>query len=107
MTLSKPAVLALTLVVMLLRSGAAQAKGPQLVGPFTKDDYPQAVIDRPLTLPAGMVEVELGSRFTSRRFAPDVFEPTGADDTYADLAIRVGVTDRFQIEAGTAFSLDH
>ena len=82
----------------------------RLVGPFTRDDYPQAVIDRPLTLPAGMVEGEIGGRFVSRSFRPFAFLPSvtdGIDDWFLDLAVRVGITDRVQLEAGTAFSLDH
>jgi len=92
---------------------ASADDGPaRLVGPFTRDDYPQAVIDRPLTLPAGMVEGEIGGRFVSQRqtFQPFTFYPplvSGVDDWYLDLAIRVGITDRIQLEAGTAFSLDH
>ena len=80
-----------------------------LVGPFEKDAYPQAVIDRPLTLPAGMVEGELGFQFTSRPVpSPDRFSVGGiVDDWDADVTLRVGVTDRLQLEVGTAFSLDH
>jgi len=94
-------------VCLLLRAapGAAQ---PQLVGPFTKEDYPQAVIDRPLTLPAGMVEGELGVTFSSVRLPapPDPeFSVTGIDQWTMDGTLRVGVTDRIQAEVGTAFSL--
>jgi hypothetical protein len=85
---------------------AAQSDAP-LVGPFTRDDYPQAIIDRPLTLPAGMVEAELGASFVSTHFPPQLRGITGFDEWFADVALRVGVTDRVQIEAATAFSLDY
>jgi hypothetical protein len=85
-------------------AGAASAPVPW-VGPFTRDDYPRAVIDRPLTLPAGMVEGEVGVGFSSIGVgAPQAF---AVDDWNADVTLRVGVTDRLQIEAGTSFSLDH
>ena len=46
----------LALVLLTLASGAARVlaaepAGARLVGPFPKDEYPQALIDRPLTLP--------------------------------------------------------
>src|SRR5213594_4306831 len=86
---------------------SADGDAPRLVGPFTREDYPRALIDRPLTLPAGMVEAEIGGDFVSQRFVTPVFGVGGADDWNVDVAIRVGVTDRFQVEAGTAFSLEH
>ena len=82
------------------------ATAAQLVGPFTKADYPREVIDRPLTLPAGMVEGEVGFDFVSTRFEP-VLGIGGADEWLADLTLRVGLTDWLQVEAGTAFSLDY
>lgn len=82
------------------------ATAQQLVGPFRKADYPQAVIDRPLTLPAGMVEGEAGFTFVSTRF-PRVLGIGGADEWLSDLTLRVGITDWLQVEAGTAFSLDY
>lgn len=94
-------------LAILTRSAAADPVDPRLVGPFTRDDYPQAVIDRPLTLPAGMVEGEVGGTFTSFRLVEPMFGLSGSDDWDVDLTVRVGVTDRLQIEAGTAFSLDH
>ena len=112
MTRSRLVFALFTLVTLLARTTAAQS--PALVGPFTRDDYPQALIDRPLTLPAGMVEAESGWSFVSQRFDvrwqrlnADGFRVGGSDDWNADLALRVGVTDRIQIEAGTSFSLDH
>ena len=66
MTRSRLVVALFTLVTLLARTTAAQS--PALVGPFTRDDYPQALIDRPLTLPAGMVEAESGWSFVSQRF---------------------------------------
>jgi len=84
--------------------GAAE---PQLVGPFSKDDYPQAVIDRPLTLPAGMVEAELGATYSSFRFPVENSTPSGINEWTTDVTLRVGITDRIQVEAGTAFSLDY
>lgn len=98
------------LLLAMLAAVAAADDGPaRLIGPFTRDDYPQAVIDRPLTLPAGMVEGELAGRFVSRSFPPLAYSSltAGVDDWFLDLAVRVGVTDRVQLEAGTAFSLDH
>src|SRR5256885_16433141 len=88
-------------------SAGAELGAAQLVGPFTRDDYPQAIIDRPLTLPARMVEAEVGGRFTSLRFAMPVLGVGGTDDWDGDLAVRGGVTDLIQLEAGTAFSPDH
>jgi hypothetical protein len=103
----------LVLVALSVAPGEAEDSTP-LVGPFTRDTYPQAVIDRPLTLPAGMVEGESGWQFVSQRFVtpidfatPLTFASSGTDDWNADVALRVGVTDRVQVEAGTAFSLDH
>lgn len=80
---------------------------PQLVGPFAKDAYPQRVIDRPLTLPAGMVEGEVGAQFLSTRIDSSFFGVRGSDSWDGTIAIRAGVTDRIQIEAGTSFSLDY
>lgn len=54
-----------------------------------------------------MLEVEVGGSFSSLSLPEPTFGVTGADDWDLDLAVRVGVTDRLQIEAGTAFSLDH
>lgn len=92
---------------------SARADAP-LVGPFTRETYPQAVIDRPLTLPAGMVEGELGATFHSNTLT---LRPGGSfgtthfydrtDDWDLDVDLRVGVTDRVEVEAGTSFSLDH
>ena len=104
--------LVVAFVVLSLRlPGAVGAEvGARLVGPFTKDEYPQALIDRPLTLPAGMVEGELGWSFVSERLDPAILEIPGAkltraDEWLLDVALRVGVTDRIQVEVGTAFSL--
>ena len=47
---------AIVLLGTITRCAGAEPVGARLVGPFAKDEYPQAVIDRPLTLPAGMVE---------------------------------------------------
>jgi hypothetical protein len=91
----------------LLAASIAPAEESRLIGAFAKDEYPQAVIDRPLTLPAGMVEAEVGGRFSSIRFDAPVFGAGGADDWDIDFGARVGVTDRLQIEAGTGFSLSH
>ena len=96
----------LALLTLLTPPLEAATDAPRLVGPFAKDEYPQAVIDRPLTLPAGMVEGEIGASFVSQRFElqPQAF--AGADDWYAGVLFRVGITDRIQVETGTAFSLD-
>jgi hypothetical protein len=96
----------IALLVVLMPS-IAPAGEARLVGPFAKDEYPQAVIDRPLTLPAGMVEAEVGGRFRSIRFDTPIFGVGGADDWDIDFGVRLGVTDRIQVEAGTAFSLAH
>lgn len=96
------------LLATLVPRAGAQDGPSRLVGPFTREDYPQAVIDRPLTLPAGMVEGELGGTFLSQRFPePLLGGIRGTDDWDLDVALRVGVTDRIQLEAGTVFSLDH
>ena len=90
---------------------AAAAEEARLVGPFAKDEYPQAVIDRPLTLPAGMIEGEVGFSFLSLPSNPAVVDPIlgvkGADQWLMDVSLRVGVTDRIQVEVGSAFSLDY
>jgi hypothetical protein len=100
-------VVGLAIVCLLLRAAPAAAE-PQLVGPFPKDEYPQAVIDRPLTLPAGMVEGELGATYTSLRLDVPVYaNPQGVNEWTTDVTLRAGVTDRLQVEAGTAFSLDY
>jgi len=102
-------VVGLAVVCLLLRAAPGAAE-PQLVGPFTKDEYPQAVIDRPLTLPAGMVEGELDTTFSSTRFpSPDrtYFSVNGIDQWTMDGTLRLGITDRFQAEVGTSFSLDY
>lgn len=102
--------LALALITLawgLSSAVVAESADARLVGPFAKEDYPQAVIDRPLTLPAGMVEGELGFSFVSQRFDPAILAISGADEWLLDVALRVGVTDRIQVEAGTAFSLDY
>src|SRR5689334_15257423 len=101
--------LLVVLVVSGLLAAAARADddGPKLVGPFAKDEYPQAVIDRPLTLPAGMVEGELGATFASTRFAEPQFNVTGIDQWIGDVTLRGGITDRIQLDVGTFFSLDY
>ena len=78
-----------------------------MIGPFEKDAYPQALIDRPLTLPAGMIEGEIGGAFASRRLEEPVLGVSSIDEWTADVGVRLGVTDRVQIEVGTAFSLDY
>jgi hypothetical protein len=99
--------LALVLVGLQVWVAGAEDDLAKTVGPFAKDEYPQALIDRPLTLPAGMVEGELGATFTSVRFEEPIFGVGGIDAWDGDVALRVGVTDRIQLEAGTAFSLDY
>jgi hypothetical protein len=94
-------------IALCLVPSAALAAEFRLVGPFAKEEYPQAVIDRPLTLPAGMVEAEVGGRFSSIRFDMPIFGVGGADDWDIDFGARFGVTDRIQVEAGTGFSLSH
>ena len=86
---------------------AAEWSDDPRVGPFAKDEYPQAVIDRPLTLPAGMVEGELGATFRSYKFPVPNLDVTGFDEWTGDVTLRVGVTDRIQVDVGTAFSLDY
>src|SRR5689334_14866083 len=85
---------AIVLCLTVAAPALADDDTPRLVGRFTRADYPQALIDRPLTLPAGMVEVELGGTCVSQRFDPPLFGVGGTDDWYADLAVRVGITDR-------------
>jgi hypothetical protein len=97
----------LALLATLVASVGAEDGPPRLVGPFTREDYPQAVIDRPLTLPAGMVEAEIGGTFVSQRFGTPVLGVGGADDWDLDVDLRIGLTDRIQLGVGTAFSLDH
>jgi hypothetical protein len=104
----RPIHLALAIAILVAPLAAAQPDAARLVGPFAKDEYPQALIDRPLTLPAGMVEGELAATFTSVRVDPSEFLGVrGIDEWTADVALRVGVTDWLQVEAGTAFSLDY
>src|SRR5262245_28673332 len=96
----------LVCLALAVRAGA-EDDGTRLVGPFTRADYPQAVIDRPLTLPAGTVGADPGGDFVSRRLETSLFGFAGADDWNLDLALRVGITDWLQAEAGTTFSLVH
>ena len=101
-------VVAVALMLLGLPTSVAAAEDAKLVGPFAKDEYPQAVIDRPLTLPAGMVEGELGATFTSTRFVVPPFSSIAGIDAWdGDVTLRVGVTDRIQAEVGTSFSLDY
>jgi hypothetical protein len=72
--------LAVAIVIILAPLAGAQPDEARLVGPFAKDEYPQALIDRPLTLPAGMVEGELGFAFTSLRFDPAIVLGVGGID---------------------------
>jgi hypothetical protein len=98
----------LLLLALVLRGAARGDEGiAQLVGPFAKDAYPQRIIDRPLTLPAGMVEGEVGAQFLSTRFDREFLGVSGFDAWDGTVALRVGVTDRLQVEAGTSFSLDY
>lgn len=46
-----PRRVALTLVVVFARAASGDPGTARLVGPFAPEEYPQAVIDRPLTLP--------------------------------------------------------
>lgn len=102
--------LAALLALFAVATCRAEAPATTLQGPFTRDTYPQAVIDRPLTLPAGMVEGELGSAFRTQTL-PAQYSPTRREITFEDWLIdgtlRVGLTDRIQLEAGTAFVVDH
>ena len=58
-----------------------------------------------------MVEAEVGGTFASTRvnvstgFGFPLSQPF--DDWDVDATVRVGITDRIQFEAGTAFSIDH
>jgi hypothetical protein len=54
-----------------------------------------------------MVEAEVGGTFVSQRFVTPVFGVGGTDDWNLDVAVRVGITDRLQVDVGTAFSLEH
>lgn len=110
---SSALVATIALIFVALTPTAHAESDAALVGPFTRDTYPQALIDRPLTLPAGMVEGELGATYRSNSFKARYFFSRSrvlsgtTDDWDLDLGLRVGVTDRIQLEAGTAFSLDH
>jgi hypothetical protein len=55
--------LLLVLLTAIARVASAESDEARLVGPFANVDHPQALIDRPLTLPAGRVEGELGATF--------------------------------------------
>lgn len=88
-------------------AGIAAAEPAKLVGPFEKSEYPTALIDRPLTLPAGMIEAELGFGFTSQEIDPPIVGIAQTDEWVIDATLRAGVTDRIQVEVGTAFSLDY
>src|SRR5438128_426131 len=81
-------------------SAGAEPGAARLVGPFTRDDYPQAIIDRPLTLPARMVEAEVGAQFTSLRYV--TFANSGRVLPEVDLAAptRWRLTDWLWLRAG-------
>jgi hypothetical protein len=100
-----------TVMVVVCAPAFAWEDAP-LIGPFDKAEYPRALIDRPLTLPAGMVEGDVGFAFASRRFDEPFLRSTslevaGYDEWTADITLRAGLTDRVQLEVGTAFSLDY
>ena len=67
------------------------------MGPFTKETYPQALIDRPLTLVKGMLEV---------RAALAIVKITGAD-TGIGLGVGAGygITDQLEIGLATGIQL--
>lgn len=97
--------------VVLASAMPAHAAG---VGPFAKSDYPVSLIDRPLTLPSGMVEARLEAAFTSFTIPLGAFDPNtqrfGIRDFHFDNwdlvgNLAVGITDRLQVELGTSFSI--
>ncbi len=92
----------------LLRAGILMA-APALVGigraegeiaPIDKYHYPQAVIDRPLTLPRGMLELRTAFAFTSLDFFS-----LRLDDWDMIASGGYGITDRLQLDIATVFSL--
>ncbi len=92
---------------VVARAASAASDATHLVGPFTLADYPRAVIDRPLTLPRGVVEGEVGFSFASQTLDPAFLGVGGVDRWDTDVALRVGVTDWLQLEAATSFNLDY
>lgn len=85
-------------------SGMTEATPPpavgagQMIGPFTKETYPQELIFRPLTLPAGMIEVRPSLSF---------FKIVLVDDTFILLnaGVAYGVTDKIEVGLNTGLLL--
>lgn len=105
-------VIVAALIAVLLAPGVpARAAG---IGPFAKADYPLSLIDRPLTLPRGMVEGRLEAVFSSATLQFGVFDPRTlrfvVRNTHLDAwdlvtGLAIGITDRLQAELSTAFSV--
>jgi len=71
------------------------------VGPFSKANYPSDVIDRPLTLPGGMLEVGLGLAYASLSVAG-----VSADATSAGVSARYGVGNKIMVGVDTSLGID-
>jgi hypothetical protein len=61
------------------------------------DPYPQAVIDRPATLPVGTARATTGMSLYPRVIPPQTGAPTLEYDYFASLAVAYGATDRLEI----------
>lgn len=65
------------------------------VGPFNKANYPQDVIDRPLTLPGGMLELSLSLQTLNL-----------GDSTAVGVGAAYGVGNKIEVGASTGLGID-
>lgn len=82
--------------------GVAHADDDTGVGPFTKNTYPTDMIDRPLTLVGGMVELGLG--LSHQRFSVAGMGDTSV--TAAGFGAAYGLGDKIQVGVSTGLTID-
>lgn len=85
----------------------APAAAGQGIGPFTKESYPSALIDRPLTLPAGMIEVRPSLQYLNLTITDPL---SGASASFSATGLGVGVgygiTDKIEAGLSTGLGID-
>lgn len=77
-------------------SARASAEPPRTIEP-PLEPYPQAVIDRPWTLPRGLVAASAGAAYYPRFDVPMLGVPATRYDGFAIIAGAYGITDRIQV----------
>ncbi len=93
-----------TLAVAVFGMGVAHAQADDNtsgVGPFSKANYPSDEIDRPLTLPGGMVEVGLDIAYSKINILG-----TSADATAAAFTASYGLGNKIELGVGTSLGID-